>query len=78
MVCFGRDYRVFSTITSHIEELSITVLLFRGDNMPSRWDQIHRRGLRTATAYLVSAPSQHSLGLAGLMSIGSECDGKIQ
>ena len=77
MVCFGRDYRVFSTITSHIEELSITVLLLGGDNMLSRWDQIHCRRLRTATAYLVSAPSQHPLGLAGLMSIGSECDGKI-
>ena len=77
MVCFGRDYRVFITITSHIEELSNIVPLLGGDNMPSRWDQIHRRGLRTAIAYLVSAPSQHALGLAGLMSIGSECVAKI-
>ena len=77
MVCFGRDYRVFSTITFHIQELSNTLLLLPGDNMPSRRDQIHRRGLRTAIAYLVSAPFQHPPGLAGLISIASECDAKI-
>ena len=76
MVCFGPDYHVFFTVTSHIEELSNTVLP-EGDNMPSRWDQIHCRGLSIAIAYLVGALSQHALEFAGLMLIGSECDAKI-
>ena len=76
MVCSGRDYRAFFTITSPIEELSNTVLP-RGDNMLSRWGMIHPRGLRTAIVYLVSALVQHALGLAGLRFIGSECDPTI-
>ena len=77
MVCSGRDFRVFFIITSHVEELLNAVHL-RGDIMPSRWDQIHLRGMRNAKAYYVSGLYKEAPGFVRLMLIRSECDATIQ